>query len=95
MAVPPVCSGPAQVGFAETPAWGLPHRGYTNYTYCFTGTLVATPMVSGAAALVLSVNDKLAQPQVKRLLQDTADKIQDSQSLTPANYDDLTGTTSR
>ena len=63
------------------------------YTFCFRGTSAAAPMVSGAAALVLSINSTLKQPEVFRLLQDTADKVDDkgSTGAIAANYDPLTG----
>lgn len=38
------------------------------------GTSMATPMVTGAAALVISANPKLNGPQVKRILTDTAEQ---------------------
>ncbi|MBE9128879.1 S8 family serine peptidase, partial [Coleofasciculus sp. LEGE 07081] len=43
----------------------------------FGGTSSATPVVAGVAALVLSVNPDLTAQDVKRILQDTADKIVD------------------
>ena len=43
----------------------------------FGGTSSACPVVAGVAALVLSANPDLTAQQVKRILQDTADKIVD------------------
>jgi subtilisin-like proprotein convertase family protein len=43
----------------------------------FGGTSSACPVVAGVAALVLSANPDLTAEQVKRILQDTADKIVD------------------
>ena len=43
----------------------------------FGGTSSACPVVAGVAALVLSANPDLTAAQVKRILQDTADKIVD------------------
>ncbi|MEA5506926.1 S8 family serine peptidase [Halotia wernerae UHCC 0503] len=49
-----------------------------NFTSNFGGTSSATPVVAGVAALVLSANPDLTAQQVKRILQETADKIVDS-----------------
>jgi len=49
-----------------------------DYTLCFTGTSSATPLVAGIAGLILSVDPGLTRLQVQQLLQDTADKIEDS-----------------
>lgn len=43
----------------------------------FGGTSSACPVVAGVAALILSANPDLTAKQVKRILQDTADKIVD------------------
>jgi subtilisin family serine protease len=48
-----------------------------NFTSNFGGTSSATPVVAGVVALVLSVNPDLTAQQVKRILQETADKIVD------------------
>jgi subtilisin family serine protease len=39
----------------------------------FSGTSMATPHVTGAAALVLSINDALTVPELKQILMDTGD----------------------
>lgn len=49
-----------------------------DFTNNFGGTSSATPIVAGVAALVLSVNPDLTGQQVKFILQETADKIVDS-----------------
>jgi subtilisin family serine protease len=49
-----------------------------DYTLCFGGTSAATPIVAGIGGLVLSTDASLTSGQVRRLLQDTADKVQDS-----------------
>ncbi len=49
-----------------------------NYTLCFGGTSSATPLAAGVAGLVLSTNGGLTRIEVQRLLQDTADKMQDA-----------------
>ncbi len=53
--------------------------GYSSgdFTGDFGGTSSATPVVAGVAALVLSVNPYLTAVEVRRILQDTADKIVD------------------
>lgn len=54
-------------------------QGYDSgdFVRTFGGTSSATPVVAGVAALVLSVNPDLTAGEVKRLLQETADKIVD------------------
>ncbi|NJN60381.1 MAG: S8 family serine peptidase [Coleofasciculaceae cyanobacterium RL_1_1] len=47
------------------------------FTETFGGTSSACPVVAGVAALVLSVNPNLTAAQVKQILQDSADKIED------------------
>jgi subtilisin family serine protease len=66
---------------------GLTEPTNTNYTNCFSGTSSATPLTAGIAGLVLSVNPGLTRWQLQRLLQDTADKIEDSVGA----YADATG----
>ncbi len=53
-------------------------RGYNprdDWTGDFGGTSAACPLVAGIAALVLSVNPKLTAPEVRDVLQSTADKV--------------------
>jgi subtilisin family serine protease len=49
-----------------------------DYTNTFGGTSSACPVVAGVAALVLSINPELTALQVKQILQQSADKILDS-----------------
>ncbi|GAX35353.1 S8 family serine peptidase [Nodularia sp. NIES-3585] len=49
-----------------------------DFTNSFGGTSSATPIVAGVAALVLSANPDLTAQQVKFILEETADKIIDS-----------------
>ena len=49
-----------------------------DYTACFNGTSSSTPLVAGIGGLVLAANTGLTRLQVQRLLQDTADKVEDS-----------------
>ncbi|HEY9834696.1 MAG TPA: S8 family serine peptidase [Stenomitos sp.] len=48
-----------------------------DYVSTFGGTSSACPVVAGVAALVLSANPELTAQDVKRILQETADKIVD------------------
>src|SRR5262249_10177589 len=66
---------------------GLSEPANTNYTNCFSGTSSATPLAAGIAGLVLAANPSLSRLEVRRLLQDTADKIEDSVGA----YADATG----
>jgi subtilisin family serine protease len=49
-----------------------------DFTYGFGGTSSACPLVAGVAALVLSANPDLTAQEVRQILQQTADKIVDS-----------------
>jgi subtilisin family serine protease len=49
-----------------------------DYTLCYGGTSSSTPLTAGIAGLILTVNPGLTRIQVQDLLQDTADKIEDS-----------------
>jgi len=66
---------------------GLAETADNNYTNCFGGTSSATPLAAGIAGLILTANPGLTRVQVQRLLQDTADKIEDS----AGRYADNTG----
>ena len=46
-----------------------------HYMHNFNGTSSATPIVAGAAGLLLSANPSLTELQVRQLLTDTADKV--------------------
>jgi serine protease len=48
----------------------------------FSGTSMATPHVSGAAALMLSVNDTLTADELKQILMDTGDPIPSMANIT-------------
>jgi hypothetical protein len=58
-----------------------------SYTSCFGGTSAACATTAGVAGLILSVDPNLTREQVKYLLQDTADKIEDVN----AEYDAIDG----
>ncbi len=49
-----------------------------DFTRNFGGTSAATPVVAGVAALILSANPDLTSQQVRRILQETTDKILDT-----------------
>ena len=55
-----------------------PPANATDYTLCFNGTSYATPLTAGVVGLMLTANPNLTRGQVQQLLQDTADKIEDS-----------------
>lgn len=62
----------------------------TDYTLCASGTSFATPLVAGTAGLVLSHLPQLEPLEVKRLIQDTADRVEPDL----AEYDPQTGRSS-
>lgn len=49
----------------------------SRYTGRFGGTSSACPLAAGVAALVISANPKLSGKQVRQILEETADKIED------------------
>lgn len=51
-----------------------------NFTNTFGGTSSATPVVAGVAGLILSVNPDLTARQVNNILEETADKIIDTEA---------------
>ena len=72
--------------------FGLGFTGGSRFTGSFGGTSSATPLVAGVAALVISANPELTARAVKQILQDTADKIQDTEpdpvlNLNKGTYD--------
>jgi hypothetical protein len=52
-------------------------KGYSSgdYTSDFGGTSSSTPLAAGLAALILSINSDLTSAEVKRIMMETADKI--------------------
>lgn len=61
-----------------TAAAGAPPADARDYTACFNGTSAATPITAGVAGLIVTANGALTRAQVQNLLQDTADRIEDS-----------------
>ncbi|GGY07078.1 hypothetical protein GCM10007160_38220 [Litchfieldella qijiaojingensis] len=55
-------------------------RGYSadDYTLGFGGTSSATPLAAGLAGLILALDPDLGSAEVKRIMMDTADKIDES-----------------
>jgi len=53
--------------------------GGSRFTGRFGGTSSATPLAAGVAALVISANPQLSAGQVRQILQETADTIEDPQ----------------
>lgn len=64
-------------GVVTTDRVGAPGYSNADYTYSFGGTSSACPLVAGIAALVISANPALTAKEVKDILRDTADKIDD------------------
>ncbi|MBF2018377.1 MAG: S8 family serine peptidase [Rivularia sp. T60_A2020_040] len=80
-------------GMFTTDQLGAAGYSKDDFTPYFGGTSAATPVVAGVAALVLSANPDLTAQQVKRILEETADKIVDLEpdpqlGLRYGSYDD-------
>ncbi|MCB0641793.1 MAG: S8 family serine peptidase [Phaeodactylibacter sp.] len=58
---------------------GLGFTANSRYTGSFGGTSSATPLVAGVAALVRSANPELTAREIKAIIEETADKIEDLQ----------------
>lgn len=78
MTAPAVQSPTFGVGVFTVDRLGAAGYDQSDFTSDFGGTSSATPVVAGVAALVLSINPDLTAGQVKQILQQTADKIVDS-----------------
>ena len=68
-------SGSPGRGIVTTDRRGTKGYSSDNYTYSFGGTSSATPLAAGLAALILSVNQDLSSAEVKNIIMETADKI--------------------
>ncbi|MBW4611943.1 MAG: S8 family serine peptidase [Desmonostoc vinosum HA7617-LM4] len=75
---PAIATSLVGLGMLTTDQVGAAGYDPGNFTNNFGGTSSATPVVAGVAALILSANPDLSAQQVKRILQETADKIVDS-----------------
>ncbi|MGH8808458.1 MAG: S8 family serine peptidase, partial [Noviherbaspirillum sp.] len=62
----------------DNEAFGSGFTAHSRFTGRFGGTSSATPLAAGVAALMLSANSGLTAAEVKEVLQDTADKIVDT-----------------
>jgi hypothetical protein len=65
------------LGVFSTDLVGAPGYESGDFVSSFGGTSSACPVVAGVAALILSANPDLTAQDVKRILQETADKIVD------------------
>ncbi|NPV63857.1 MAG: S8 family serine peptidase [Methanotrichaceae archaeon] len=66
-------------GYNPDPSTGVSHPANDHdYTDDFGGTSSATPLVAGIAGLMLSVNRNLKVQDIRQILKDTADKIDQS-----------------
>jgi subtilisin family serine protease len=74
---PAIATSLSGLGVFTTDQLGAAGYDPSNFTDNFGGTSSATPVVAGVAALILSANSDLTAQQVKRILQETADKIVD------------------
>lgn len=73
--------------------FGEDFTGGSRFTGRFGGTSSAAPLVAGIAGLVISANPDLSASEVKQILQETADKIEDPEpdlvlGLNKGSYDD-------
>ena len=77
-------SGSPGRGIVTTDRRGAKGYSSEDYTHGFGGTSSATPLAAGLAGLILSLHPGLSSSEVKRIMMDSADKI-DTQS---GNYVD-------
>jgi subtilisin family serine protease len=64
-----------------------------DFTGCFWGTSASAPLTAGVAGLILSANSSLTPQQIKYLLQDCADKIENTiAKYSPVNGKSTIGT---
>jgi len=77
-------SGSPGRGIVTTDRRGAKGYSSEDYTHGFGGTSSATPLAAGLAGLILSFNPELSSAEVKRIMMDSADKI-DTQNGNYAN----------
>jgi subtilisin family serine protease len=63
----------------DNEAFGHGFTGGSRFTGQFGGTSSATPLVAGICALMISANPALTAAEVKQILQETADKLEDAE----------------
>lgn len=75
----PIVSGPFP-GKAVYTTDRTGREGYdsSDYTFAVGGTSSACPLVAGVAALILSANPSLTAAEAKKIIEETADKIEDN-----------------
>jgi len=61
----------------DNQAFGIGFSQNSRYTAYFGGTSSACPLVAGLAGLIISANPELTSKQVRKILQETTDKIVD------------------
>jgi subtilisin family serine protease len=59
--------------------FGLGFTGNSRYTGLFGGTSSATPLVAGIAGLVISANPELTSKEVKKIIEQSTDRIVDNE----------------
>lgn len=62
-------------GIVTTDRRGIDGYASGDYTFSFGGTSSATPLAAGLAALILSIKNDLTSAEVKQIMMETADKI--------------------
>lgn len=75
---PAIATTLSGLGMLTTDQLGAAGYDAGDFTSNFGGTSAATPVVAGVAALILSANPDLTAKQVRRILQESADKIVDT-----------------
>jgi subtilisin family serine protease len=75
---PAITTSLSGLGMLTTDQMGAAGYDPGDFTRNFGGTSAATPVVAGVAGLMLSANPDLTAQQVRRILQETTDKILDT-----------------
>ena len=91
--IEPTCSNPGTSGCHDKAGWNPDHNMaggdlyVGKYSYRFSHTSSAAPLVSGVAAVVLEANPNLTAVELRDILVNTADRVSKSE----AKYDTATG----
>ncbi|MBD2355951.1 S8 family serine peptidase [Tolypothrix sp. FACHB-123] len=75
---PAIATSLSGLGMLTSDQLGVAGYDQGDFTRNFGGTSAATPVVAGVAGLILSANPDLTAQQVRRILQETTDKIVDT-----------------